>query len=85
MNDLSPFEPLVVPGSMLTGLIAMVLCESFIRRGVEPPSFALAVARRFQLERSTIDAVKWQETIEMLVAKFCEPLPTRRNSPRPLN
>jgi hypothetical protein len=77
MNDLSPFEPpLVVPGSMLTGIVAMVLCESFIRRGAEPPGIALAVARRFQGERGTINVVGWQETIEGIVAKFCEPLPS---------
>jgi hypothetical protein len=59
MND--PLMPVVVPGPMLTGLVAMVLCEGFIRR--------------FQLERDTINVVRWQETIEEIVAKFCEPLP----------
>jgi hypothetical protein len=76
----APLMPVVVTGPLLTGLVAMVLCEGFIRRGAEPPAMALAVARRFQLERSTINVVRWQETIEEIVAKFCEPLPSDRRA-----
>jgi hypothetical protein len=81
VNTIEPL-PMLVTGPQLSGLVAMVVCETFIRRGVEPPPLARAIAQRLQCECKTDAVVKWHETIETIVSQLSEPLPNKLHSAR---